>query len=189
MLRNRSKQPCYLLGWIVAVALVACGGQEAQDRRDTSGSTASEASIDSPLAEEKSSVSSPPASSDAHPRLGRPLEHPQSYYGLYASPDSPDRQWFVTAAKRPKYAEQAPEVPPGYLEIGAMFGDVAPWHMKTISATEFEQAWVGEHQPEPITVVFELASDGQATAMTFTNESYDFLGRLERVGDLPDDWQ
>ena len=49
-----------------------------------------------------------------HHRLGEPLADPSRYYGLYASADRPDRrQWFVAEAKRPAYAEQAPEVPPG----------------------------------------------------------------------------
>lgn len=170
----------------LAIAFVACGGSEEQGARTSSDGdpTAAEASV-----EERDPPRSPAAVPGADPQLGEPLEHPERYYGLYANPQTPNRQWFVTEAKRPKYAEQAPEVPPGYLAIGAMFGDVAPWHMKMLSTTEFEHAWVGDHEPGPVTVQFELGSEGIPVAMTFTDERHAAEGRLERQGDLPENWQ
>ena len=123
--------------------------------------------------------------SEPDPGRGAPLTEPQRYYGLYANPESPDRQWFVTEARRSKYAEQAPEVPPGYLMIGALFGDVAPWQMKTLSQTRFEQFWVSDSQTEAYAVEFELDEDGHAVAMTFTDAQNAPQGRLERQGELP----
>jgi hypothetical protein len=139
------------------------------------------------MAEE--SAGSAAVTPDAGDPLGEPLENPESYYGLYANPDTPNRQWFVAEAKRPAYAEQAPEIPPGYLMIGAMFGDVAPWPMRSESDTEFVQAWVSDFQPEPVAVEYELGGDGSAVAMTFTNEQYAGEGRLVRQGDLPEGWR
>ena len=123
------------------------------------------------------------------PALGMPLAEPERYYGVYATEAEPNRSWFVAAAKRPPYAEQAPEVPPGYLSLGAMFGDVAPWHLKTISATEFVQAYPGPGQAEPVAIRFELDSEGRAAAFTFTGGAYVPPGRFLRVGDLPDGWE
>ncbi|MEZ5333106.1 MAG: hypothetical protein R2991_13900 [Thermoanaerobaculia bacterium] len=123
---------------------------------------------------------------EADPTFGPALEAPELYYGVYADSDQPSRQWFVSEAKRPQFAEHAPEVPPGHLMIGALFGDVAPWQMKTLSETDFEQAWVMEGQ-EPVTVRFELDADGRAVALTFTDPMLADQGRLERRGDLPDD--
>lgn len=120
---------------------------------------------------------------------GEPLTEPERYYGVYANPDRPNRAWFVAEAKRPIWAEQAPDIPPGHLEVGAMFGDVAPWPMKTVSETEFEQKSPGEYQPEPVRVEFEIDGEGSALAMTFIGDSPPEEGRLERTGDLPEEWQ
>ena len=59
--------------------------------------------------------------------------------------------------------------------------------MKTLSTTEFEQVWA--MGAEPIVVIFELGTDGTAVAMNFTDEGYASMGRLERQGDLPAEWQ
>lgn len=126
---------------------------------------------------------------DGEPALGMPLAEPERYYGVYATVAEPNRSWFVAAAKRPPYAEQAPEVPPGYLSLGAMFGDVAPWHLKTLSATDFVQAHPGPGQTEPLAIRFELDAEGRAAAFTFTQGAYAPPGRFLRVGDLPDDWE
>lgn len=126
---------------------------------------------------------------DGQPMLGTPLAEPERYYGVYATETEPNRSWFVAAAKRPPYAEQAPEVPPGYLSLGAMFGDVMPWHLKTLSATDFVQAYPGPGQAEPVAIRFELDTEGRAAAFTFTQGAYAPPGRFLRVGDLPDGWE
>jgi len=172
-----------------AAGLFACGGgtdapsgktgQSSGSRSRTASSNEGNGGLD-PQA---------PAETAGDQRLGAPLADPSRYYGVFASADRPDRQWFVTMAKRPKYAEQAPEVPPGHLALGAMFGDVAPFHLKTLSDTGFEQAWVSDYQPEPISIEFELGDDGRAVAFTFTDTTNASLGRLERQGDLPEGWE
>jgi hypothetical protein len=170
----------------------ACGGSDnraALASGDSGEPRPGETSVAQAPVDEKAPATSADANPDTSPTLGEPLDHPERYYGLYANPNTPNRQWFVTEAVRSKYAEQAPEVPPGHLAIGAMFGDVAPWHMKTLSDTEFEQAWVSDFQPEPVTVEFELGDDGTAVAMTFTNEQLASQGRLERQGGLPEGWE
>jgi hypothetical protein len=120
--------------------------------------------------------------------LGEPLEDVQRYCGVYGSAEQPNRDFFVTEAKRPPLAERAPEIPPGYLMIGAMWGDVSPWYMKSISATRFEQQVRGDFgPPEPFVVEFELDENGEAVAMTFKT-GFEERGRLERKGDLPEGW-
>jgi len=121
--------------------------------------------------------------------LGKPRDDLERFYGLYGDPDNPGRDFFVVEAKRPKFAEQAPEIPPGYLMIGAMWGDVAPWYMKAVSETRFEQQTLGDFQPpEPIVVVFEAAEGQNAAAITFETVFVD-RGRLKRLGDVPEEWR
>ena len=165
--------PPVLVSLLLVGALVACGGSgesPAGDAEETPDPAAA-----APMAGDHA--------------LGAALADPSRYFGVYASADRPDRQWFVAEAKRPAYAEQAPEVPPGRLALGAMFGDVAPWHLRTLSETEFEQAWVSDHQPETVSIQFELDDDGWAVALRFTNEQNASLGRLERQADLPEGWE
>lgn len=121
--------------------------------------------------------------------LGTPRNDLERFYGLYGDPDNPGRDFFVLEAKRPKFAEQAPEIPPGYLMIGATWGDVAPWYMKAITETKFEQQTLGDFKPpEPIVVVFEAAEGQNAVALTFETVFAD-RGRLKRLGDVPEEWQ
>lgn len=120
--------------------------------------------------------------------LGTPRDDLERFYGLYGNPDNPGRDFFVVEAKRPKFAEQAPEIPPGYLMIGATWGDVAPWYMKALSETSFEQQTLGDFKPpEPIVVVFEAAEGQNAVAITFETVFAD-RGRLKRLGDVPEEW-
>lgn len=163
---------------LTVLAVGACGASEPSGEAATTPATQTR---DAPAA--RSEASEPAAADD---RFGPALEAPQLYYGIYAAAETPEREWFVTEAKRPQYAEHALEVPPGHLMIGALFGDVAPWQMRTLSATEFEQAWVAEGQ-SPVTVRFDLDADGRAVAMTFTDPTLGDEGRLERRGDLPED--
>lgn len=179
------------LALLSSVALTACGDPEDQSVRTTRESPESLPAVvaDEDSSSDRENPTRPLTETpDSGHVLGEPLDHPEHYYGLYANPNTPTRQWFVAEAKRPKYAEQAPEVPPGYLAIGAMFGDVAPWHMRTLSDTEFEQAWA-DHSPDPAIVEFELGDDGNAVAMAFTNDQLASEGRLVRQGDLPEGWE
>ena len=125
--------------------------------------------------------------------LGEPRDDIERYLGVYGDPNEPDNprgQFFVAEAKRPKYAEQAPEIPPGYLAIGAMWGDVAPMSMKSLSETKFEQVDLSDFaSPEPNVAEFELGPDGNAAALAFTSGGFSEYGRRVRVGDLPAEWQ
>jgi hypothetical protein len=179
------------LALVLTGVLCGCGdgARQATDLEDTTHENSSSVPQAAPSKGESAPGPETSAATEEATDLGPPLEHPELYYGLFANPETPNRQWFVAEAKRPWYAEQAPEVPPGHLALGAMFGDVEPWYLKALSGTEFEQARVPDQQAEPVAVRFELDDDGKAIAMTFTDEQTSSEGRLERVGDLPDDWQ
>jgi hypothetical protein len=186
-------QPRPILSVLVSLLLVgvfiACGGSEKSTSGDIGAAPEPATREVAAVAAEEASdpgVAAPEASDHG---LGPPLADPSRYFGVYASDDQPDRQWFVAEAKRPAYAEQAPEVPPGHLALGAMFGDVAPWHLRTLSETEFEQAWVPDYQPEPVFIEFELDDEGRAVALRFMDEQNASLGRLERRADLPEGWE
>ncbi len=143
---------------------------------------------------EAAKASTPADSGDAAPEtadrfyLGTPRDDVQRYFGLYGDPGR--GQFFVTEAKRPKWAEQAPEIPPGHLAIGAMWGDVAPMHMKSLSETKFQQVDLSDFAPDtPNVAEFEFGPDGNAVALTFTSGSFSEFNRRVRVGDLPKEWR
>lgn len=120
---------------------------------------------------------------DASFPLGEPRDDLERFYGVYGDGES-GRDFFVTAAKRPPGAEK--EIPPGYLMIGAMWGDLAPWYMKSVSETRFEQQWVNPGG-EPIVAGFELDDRGDARAIVFETV-FDDRGTLKRLRDLPEGW-
>lgn len=142
---------------------------------------------------QQSAVATEPSSENASGEtnefyLGEPRDDIERFFGLYGPPDG--RKMFVTEAKRPEYAERAPEIPPGYLAIGAMWGDVAPMQMRSLSETAFEHANRADSAPgEPSIAEFEIGPDGDAVALTFTQGIFVDMGRLERAGDLPEKWR
>ena len=163
------------------LALGACGGGATEEAGRAGGKEAAEAS-----APADSGGGAPEAADDFY--LGKPRDDVERYFGLYGDPGR--GQFFVTEAKRPKYAEQSPEIPPGYLAIGAMWGDVAPMSMKSLSETKFEQVDLSDFAPdEPSVAEFEFGPDGIAVALTFTSGSFSDFGRRVRVGNLPEEWQ
>lgn len=170
MCRTRCRLSSLVLGCVLVWA--ACvGGTESGE-----GGGAQ----DSPPAEP---ASAPAEDAAAGFYLGEPRQDLERFYGLYGEPP---RQFFVTQAKRPKLAEHAPEIPPGYLAIGAMWGDVAPMQMKSLAENRFEQVDTSDFAPKPLHVVeFELGPDAKAVALTFTQGVMSEFGRRERVGDLP----
>lgn len=120
--------------------------------------------------------------------LGEPRDDIDRFFGLYG--EEGGRQFFVTEAKRPAYAERAPEIPPGYLAIGAMWGDVAPMHLKSLADNRFEEVDRSDFAAEePSVAEFEIGPDGDAVALTFTSGIFSDYGRLERAGDLPEKFQ
>lgn len=116
-------------------------------------------------------------------RWGPPLETPERYHGLYDSPKGDT--WFVAPAEAPRGSEM--QIPPGHIMIGATFGDVAPYYMRTESETRFLRPGYNDYNPD-IVVEFDLPEDGPATGLTFR-----FGDRAPedwaRTGDLPGDWQ
>lgn len=173
---------------MAAIVVAGCGERQAgNDAAEPAvGSPASPASpaiVGQPEAAEDATSPAPDGSS-----LGPALADPERYYGVYAEPGRPGRAWFITEATRPAYAERAPEVPPGHLMLGAMFGDVAPWQLKTLSRTEFVQAYPGSGQSEPVAIEFRLDANGEAAAFRFTAAALGDDEWLERTGDLPDGW-
>lgn len=173
---------------VLAIAFAGCGEQQAESGTEARTDQASD-SVEERLPSESSAEASSeaPAGSRDSP-LGPALEAPENYYGVYASPERPARAWFIAEAKRPAFAERAPEVLPGHLMLGAMFGDVAPWQMKTVSETKFEQARLSPGQEEPVVIEFRLDADGRAEALRFTGGMFPADTWLQRTGDLPDGW-
>ena len=120
--------------------------------------------------------------------LGERLDHVERYFGLYG--EQGVGQFFVVEAKRPLEAERAPKIPPGYLAIGAMWADVAPMYMKSLSENKFEQVDQSDFAPEVLNVAeFEFGPDGKPVALTFTQGDLSQYGRRERIGDVPAEWQ
>jgi hypothetical protein len=117
--------------------------------------------------------------------LGAPRDDLERFYGIYGDPANPGRDFFVAEAEPPLGSDM--EVPPGYLMIGAMWGDVAPWYMESVSDRRFEQRWVGDFG-HAVIAEFDLGGDGSAVALTFETV-FDDRGRLERLRDLPKEWQ
>jgi hypothetical protein len=162
---------------MVAGLLAACGGGST----DGSGSAAGEgnAPANSSGGAEKSGGTF---------FLGEPLDDVERYFGLYG--EQGIRQFLVIEAKRPKYAEKAPEVPPGYVAIAAMWADVSPMYMKSLSESKFEQVDLSDFAPEVLNVAeFEFGPDGKPVALAFTQGDLSQYGRRERIGDVPAEWQ
>jgi len=124
--------------------------------------------------------------------LGAPRDDIARFLGTYGDAANPDQgrgKFVVMEAKRPREAEQAPEIPPGYLMIAPIWADVANLSMKSLSDTTFEHVTLSDFAPpEPIVVEFELGPDGNAVALTFTSGMGEF-GRRQRLGDIPADWR
>lgn len=168
-----------MLAGLAFGALLICGacGGETEPGNERSPREAPKASA--------AESSGAPAASGAGFHLGEPRQDLERFYGLYG--ETGGRQFFVTQATKPKFAEQAPDIPPGYLAVGAMWGDVAPMHMKSLGESKFEQVDLSDFAPHPLHVVeFELGPDGKAVALTFTRGALSEYGRRERVGDLPE---
>lgn len=118
------------------------------------------------------------------PDRGEPRDDIDRFTGLYrAEGEAEHRTWFVAEAQDP-HAETA--IPPGYLMIGASWGDVAPWYMTSVGDTTFARPAYNEWNPD-IVVEFVSGPDGRARAydITYGDEP---TRRIERVGDLPEDF-
>lgn len=107
------------------------------------------------------------------------------FHGVYGSSEQPGRDFFVTAPESPPGDGGPP--PAGDLAIGALWGDVAPWHVSAIGPVRFEQAQPDPYMQEPVRVAFLVDEDGTITGMRFET-LFDGRGDLERLGDLPTDF-
>jgi len=157
-----------------AMQWAQCGREAASGGQDEAAASAEPGDPDSEPQERKQA--------DVSDVLGAPRDDLARFHGVYG--DGSGRDFFVAEAARPEYAEQ--QLPPGYLMIGAMWGDVAPWYMKSVSDTRFEQQWVNPGG-EPIVARFELDGQGNARALVFEAVFAD-RGALARTGDLPEGW-
>lgn len=181
MLRMRSRG-CVVL--MVAGLLTACGGGAPDGR----GSSDDPAGAGSAPGNAPAQSSGGAQKSDGEFFLGEPLDNVERYLGLYG--EQGVGQFFVVEAKRSPEAERAPKIPPGYLAIGAMWADVSPMYMKSLSESKFEQVDLSSFAPEVLNVAeFEFGPDGKPVALTFTQGDLSQYGRRERIGDVPAEYQ
>lgn len=171
------------MGLVVFVVLGLCACGSSEEPTGARGAPAPEAAAASSTAVNES---------EGGFGLGEPRGDIDRFFGVYGDPEYPTElrgQFFVVEAKRPRGAEQAPEIPPGFLAIGAMWGDVAPMSMKSLSEAKFEQVDLSDFAPaQPTVVEFAFGPDGKAVALTFTSGFEEFQHRV-RLGDIPDSWQ
>lgn len=73
----------------------------------------------------------------------------------------------------------------GYLEVGATWGDVALWSMRSVSETVFTESYPNPGA-KPLEVEFRKTSDGSAEALIHDGEFIE--SPLARVGELPEGW-
>lgn len=166
------------LALCLTLGLSACGGNDGEESAGT----------DRPAGAGEADAGAGEVRASDQPEefaLGAPRDDLQRFYGVYGDPDNPGRDFFVAAAELPPGSDR--ELPEGYLMIGAMWGDVAPWYMRSVSDTRFEQQWVGDFGRAKI-VEFEPGDGGQAQALTFETV-FDDRGRLQRLSDLPERWR
>ena len=109
----------------------------------------------------------------------------ERFHGVYGSNEQPGRDFFVTAPQSPPGDGGPP--PAADLAIGALWGDVAPWHVSAIGPLRFEQAQPDPYMQDPVRVEFLVDEDGTVIGMRFET-LFDGRGDLERLGDLPADF-
>jgi len=103
-------------------------------------------------------------------RQGQPRDDLEQFKGVYGNPDEPEspRQLWVNISCD------------GYLVTGAMWGDAAPWWMRSESETVFTM------EDSFNNVRLEFTPGGDDLEMI---HNLDFMENpLKRVGPLPEDW-
>jgi hypothetical protein len=111
--------------------------------------------------------------------LGPGRDDLKRFHGVYgdaSAQDGPRRNFAV---------EQSCD---GHLRLGAMWGDVMPWTMKSVGDVEFVQGATDPGQTTPIRIRFELDGDGRARALTHNMTDLGLPLRVARIGDLPAAW-
>lgn len=172
--------------------LAACAGQCAMAWSQCNSTDGSAAHVQESRAKpsadenrepsEQEAATEPPSEAYA---LGEPRDDLERFHGVYGSDDQPNRDFFVTQASNPR-GEGRP-IPPGYLMIGAMWGDVAPWYMKSVGKTRFEQQWTSPGS-EPLVVEFDTDAEGHVVSMRFVEGFLSDRGEVQRNGELPEGW-
>jgi hypothetical protein len=104
---------------------------------------------------------------------GQPREDLKRFTGLYGDPsgENQNRKLFVTVSCD------------GYLVSGAMWGDVAPWWMRS----EDDKVFSYSDTFNKIRMEFETDAGGNTLRMRHTLEH--MKNPLKRLGPLPDDWE
>lgn len=165
-----------------AMAWGQCNGDQSEPRPATDHSGSEEPT---PGADESRKNTSDVDDSDEDFALGQPRDDVERFIGIYGSEDRPNRDFFVTEARSGR--GEGPEIPPGYLMIGAMWADVAPWYMKSLGELRFEQQWTNPGA-DPLVVEFKTDGDGNAVSMQFIGGFLADRGTVHRSGDLPEGW-
>jgi len=96
-------------------------------------------------------------------------------YGDPAKQQPSPRNFFIYACK-------------GFLRFGAMWGDVAPYAMRSTGTLTFEQAWLESFEKEGVKLEFHVDASGKATAITHTFTFGAAAQRVPRLGGLPKEW-
>jgi hypothetical protein len=122
------------------------------------------------VAEAESASAEPVGVEDPDVDLGPARDDLERFHGLYANPEQgPERAVFVMTGCR------------GRLEAGAMWGDVAPWEMRSEGDAEFY--WPGSSFAQPFRIEITVGPDGRGQTI---HHDMDFVSSpLERIGELP----
>ena len=120
-----------------------------------------------------------PARRAAPVDLGPPRTDLARFFGVYGDPaqQKTPRNVFVTRTCD------------GRLMFGAMWGDVAPWTMRSLGDRRFVQAWKTYEDEELIRLEFHLGDARKAAALTHTLTFGKGPARVQRLGDLPEGWE
>ncbi|UCC26065.1 MAG: hypothetical protein JSU98_02975 [Gemmatimonadales bacterium] len=115
----------------------------------------------------------PSAGGDPGPDLGPARDDLERFHGLYANPEQgPNRAIFLITGCE------------GRLLAGAMWGDVAPWELRSEGATEF--SWPGNSFAQPFRLAISVGADGRGRTI---QHDMDFVASpLERIDDLPEEF-
>jgi hypothetical protein len=121
------------------------------------------------------------AAKEVAPDPGPARDDLARFFGLYRDPDpggAANRELFVT------------ETCDGHLVFSGMWGNVAPFVMRSESDTRFVQISVDrEYQPQAYQLDFEIGPDGRMAAMSHNLTAGFSFERWPRSGDLPDGWE
>lgn len=99
------------------------------------------------------------------------------FAGVYGDPEKQriPRNYFIQACG-------------GFLRFGAMWGDVAPYGMRSTGDLTFEQAWLGVGESTRVELRFHVNPAGKATAITHTFTFGNGPQRIPLLEPLPGEW-